>query len=143
MSITVDEFTERCIQRARASVRNSPEVSAENVGVLWETLLPSIIQAAMLAIMDSLGSCGKTSTSEKLALINSNTVASRYRVHLAVNRAIAEKKVSWKEAASLRVASREAILEEAKETPDEELVPVLEEVDSYHFDANGAWGFAG
>lgn len=143
MSLTVDEFTERCIKRAQASVGSSPEVSPGKVGILWESLLPSIIQAAMLAIMDSLGNCGQTSTSEKLALINSNTVGSRYRVHLAVNRAIAERKVPWKEASRLRVTSREAILEEAKETPDEDLVPVLEEVDSYHFDADNAWGFAG
>jgi hypothetical protein len=143
MALTVDQFTERCIKRAQASVRLPDVAPSTNVGIAWMALLAPIIQAAMMALMDSLGNCGQKTTTEKLALINSGTVASRYQVHLAVNRAIAEQGIGWRDASPLRVTSREAIVTEAKETPDEDLVPVLEEVNGYHFDAADAWGFAG
>ena len=150
MALTVDKFTKRCVKRATESVTTTTTASNDGsgavgetkVGIAWMALLAPVIEAAMLMLMDRMGQCGD-STEQKLKKINDGSPSAKYQVHLAVNQAIAERGIRWRDAIPLRKVSRDSICEEAKETPDNDLAPVFDEVDGYHFDAADAWGFTG
>jgi hypothetical protein len=143
MSLTVDQFTKRCVERAESLAVNSVRATDEtSVGFSWITLLAPIIEAAMMMLMDRLSGCGQ-STEQRIKAINSGSTLAKFQVYKAVNNAIAEQRVPWNQSAPLRVTARDAILTEAKETPDDDLESAINDIDSYNFDAADAWSFTG
>lgn len=135
----VDAFTQRAIQRAESGANNL--VGSGNVGIAWMALLGPIIQAAMMTLMDQFSSCGQT-PEQRIKAINSRNTLAQFQVRKAVNEAIAEELVSWRDVAQLRKFASNAILDEAKETPDEEINDALVEIDNYNFNPSSAWDIA-
>ena len=142
--MTIDEFTDNCVARAKTKVGlvdQNNVAGPENVSFIdFGLILIPLIQTAIELIVSKLGSCGQNNT-EKIKQINDGSFGSRYVVNVAVRKAAEETDIPWAARGAARNMAKTAILDEAKETEDDQLLTLFNEGDSYSFDARSAWDF--
>jgi len=142
--MTIDEFTDNCVARAQTKVSSvAPENVAGpgNVAIFdFGLILVPLIQTAIEFIVSKLANCGQNNT-EKVNQINDGSFGSRYIVNVAVRKAAEETDIPWAARGAARNLAKTAILDEAKETGDDQLLTLFGEGDSYSFDARSAWDF--
>ena len=136
--MTLDDFTQRCIERVEEKP-TATSLDNGNVSFSFASLLGPFITTALEYLMDRLGKCGK-SNDEKVEHINSGSFGAKFLVNQSVYLASEESQIPRRHIGNARGLVKSAILLEAKETNDEELISLLDEGDSYMFDATDIWG---
>jgi len=130
--MTIDDFTDNCIARARGDNSEGVEPS---VSFSFVPFLIPLIQTAIEFLMEKLGNCGKNDD-EVVEAINEKTFMARFVMNQSV--AMAERQCETSRGAGTYV--KKLILNEAGATDDEDLVSMLHEPDDYFSDATDVWG---
>jgi len=130
--MTLDEFTNNCIDKAKTG---KVKGSATNVRFSFLPFLIPLIQTAIEFLMESLGNCGR-SDDEIVGDINRKSFSARFMVNRAIAAAQLQTGIRKRGAATF---AKNIILEQARETKDEDLVTLLHEPDDYVFDATDVW----
>ena len=123
-----DEFAARVYERAQA------KVTAGVTAFQFLPLLLPLIQAAISMLIERMGSCGNNNTEVK-EYINSDSVLARAVTNSCCSEAVRDywNEIRRSERGPARRFLRDAILEEARSTSDEELDEAIDESSDFDF----------